>query len=110
MISGPDAADSFVAALMVNAYLPNTIGIANSDFSKYVDLYLASSLTSSGGTIAIASGFDCPGCGTLLINSTFTPSVTGVTEAAEPSTLPFLAVGLILMGLVARRKLIRALL
>src|SRR3984957_18241031 len=47
-VTGPDTADAFTAAIMPDTYLANTppeIGIANSDWSEYVDFYLASSLT-----------------------------------------------------------------
>ena len=71
-------------ALMVDAYLPGTIGIANSDFSKYVDLYLSSPLTSAGGKVDMGSGFDCPGCGECSVNADHTPSVIGVASTPEP--------------------------
>jgi len=107
-VNGPDTADAFTAAQMASAYLPNTIGIANSDWSKYVDLYLSAPLTSAGGTVNISSGYDCPGCGTLLINADHTPSVTGIASTPEPASIPFLGAGVVLMGFVTRRKLIRA--
>jgi hypothetical protein len=93
---------------VVNAYLPNEIGIANVDFSEYVDFELPSALTSSGGKIDLTQGYDCPGCGVLVVNSDRTPSITGVLETPEPATIPFLGAGLALMGMVVRRKLIRA--
>jgi hypothetical protein len=34
--------------------------------------------------------------------------VTGVAETPEPSTIPFLGAGVLLMGIVLRRKLIPA--
>ena len=110
-VTGPDSADAFTAAIMPSTYLGNTppeIGIANSDWSEYVDFYLASSLTSAGGTIAVTGGYDCPGCGTLLVNSDHAPSITGVAATPEPSSVPFLGAGVILMGIIMRRKLIRA--
>ena len=107
-VTGPETEGTFTPALMVDAYLPGTIGIANSDFSKYVDLYLSSPLTSAGGKVDMGSGFDCPGCGTLLVNADHTPSVIGVASTPEPSTIPFLGAGLLLMGTLVRRKLIRA--
>ncbi len=111
VVSGSDSADAFTAAIMPSTYLANTppeIGIANADWSEYVDLYLASSLTSAGGTINLTGGYDCPGCGTLIVNSDRRPSVSGVVETPEPSAIPFLAAGLLVMGFVTRRKLIRA--
>jgi hypothetical protein len=107
VIAGPETDGTFTAAQMVNDYLPNTIGIANSDFSEYVDLYLSSPLTSAGGTVDIGSGFDCPGCGTLLVDADHTPTVTGVASTPEPSAIPFLGAGLLLMGTLVRRKLNR---
>ena len=107
-ITGPDSSDAFTAAQMVNAYLPNEIGIANGYFSEYVDFELPTALTSAGGTIDLTQGYDCPGCGVLVVNSDHTPSVTGVVETPEPSTIPFLGAGLALVGMVVRRKLVRA--
>jgi PEP-CTERM motif len=116
-VTGPETAGTFTATQMVDSYLPGVIGIANPGFSEYVDLYLAPlALTSAGGTINITSGYDCPGCGTLLVNSDYDPTVTGVVETGiadlgpvpEPSSIPFLGAGLLLMGVMMRRKLIRA--
>jgi len=108
-VTGPDAAAAFTAANMPESYLANTppeIGIANSDWSDYVDVYLASSLTSAGGTIDLTGGYDCPGCGVLVVNSDFTPSVTGVAATPEPSTIPLLGAGLAFMGFVVRRRFV----
>src|SRR5579863_4389719 len=54
-VTGPATAADFTATVMVNAYLPSEIGIANPGFTEYVDLYLASALTNAGGTINISS-------------------------------------------------------
>lgn len=107
-VTGPETEGTFTATQMVDAYLPGTIGIANPGFTEYVDLYLASDLTSAGGTVDISSGYDCPGCGVLLVGNGYTPTVTGVAETPEPSTIPFLGAGVLLMGIVLRRKLIPA--
>ncbi len=107
-LTGDLASGLFTPAKMVDSYLPNTIGIANSDFSDYIDLYLDSPLTSAGGTIDIGSGFDCQGCGTLVVNSDHVPSVTGVASTPEPATLPALGAGAVLLLVFGRRKLIRA--
>jgi hypothetical protein len=109
VVSGPDSATDFTANVMSSAYLPNEIGAAlDPGFSPYMDLYLASALTSAGGTVDITSGYDCPLCGVLIVNSDHRASVTGVAETPEPSTIPFLGAGVILLGFVARRKLVRA--
>jgi hypothetical protein len=114
-VTGPATEAAFTATQMVNAYLPNEIGIANADFSEYVDFELPTSLTSLGGTIDLTQGYDCPGCGVLIVNADHTPTVTGVTGVAadfvptpEPSSIPFLGAGVVLMGLMMRRKPIRA--
>jgi hypothetical protein len=103
-IAGPATAAQFTPTQMVDAYLPNTIGIANSDFSKYIDLYLASSLTSAGGTLGFTSGFDCNGCGVLILNADI--DVTGVTAIPEPATggLMLLGVGMMIKKRLARRR------
>ena len=104
VVSGPDGGADFTATLMVNAYLPTVIGAANSDFSKYMDLYLSSALTSAGGIVNIASGFDCPGCGVLLLTgSGYDPTVDGV-PVSEPSTLLVVGSGLGFLGTILRRK------
>ena len=107
-VTGPSTEADFVATQMVNSYLPTEIGIADAGFIQYVDLYVASALTSAGGTVDITSGVDCNGCGSLLVNSTHTPSVTGTAYTPEPSTVPFLGCGAILMGFAILRKFIRA--
>ncbi len=48
MVTGPDTGADFTATQMSSAYLPSTIGFAGNDWAQYVDLYLASPLTSGG--------------------------------------------------------------
>src|SRR5208337_1259286 len=70
MVSGPAGSQAFIATVFVQPYLPGTVGFANSDFSKYVDLYLTSPLTSAGGAEFFDMGYDCGpvgGCGVLII-------------------------------------------
>jgi hypothetical protein len=104
VVGNANPLDSFTAAIMVNAYLPSEIGIANSDWSKYVDLYLSSPLTSAGGKVNIASGFDCPTCGVLIVHSD--TGVTGVVGSTvpEPRFGAVLLIGLAGLGFLARRK------
>jgi hypothetical protein len=99
-ITGPASGAAFTAAQMVDAYLPGTVGIANSDFSKYVDLYLASNLTSAGGFIAFTEGYDCPGCGTLILNAD--TGVNGVVVTPEPATGAFMLLG---FGMMIRKRI-----
>jgi hypothetical protein len=104
-VTGPATGAAFAATVMPSTYLPSEIGIANTGFSEYVDLLLSSPLTSAGGTVKIGSGYDCPGCGTLIINSD--TGVTGVTTSAtpEPRFGAFLVMGLVGLGFFARKKL-----
>ena len=104
-LTGPASGAAFTATQMVDAYLPNTIGIANGTFSEYVDLYLSSPVTGAGGIIPISSGYDCPGCGTLIINSD--TEIIGTTP--EPATMFVFGSGLlVLAGIVRRKKLLNA--
>jgi hypothetical protein len=92
---------SFSITQMVDSYLAlGEIGMANSDFSKYVDLY--ANLTSAGGTVPITGGFVCPGCGTLVVNAD--TEVIGVTP--EPLRLLLFGIGLVAIMGIARRKLL----
>jgi len=103
-VAGGDAAAAFVAAIMVDSYLPNEIGIANSDWSKYVDLLPTSPLTSAGGIVPLDPGYDCPGCGVLRSDTDFHPTVNGAS-LPEPSVLTILAsFGLVLGSMVLHRR------
>jgi hypothetical protein len=111
-VTGPASSQAFTASVVVDAYLPSTIGFANSDFSDYVALYLTSPVTNAGGVIPFGpglygNGFDCGGgggCGTLLIGNGYTPEIIGVTP--EPSALLLVFSGLGPAGFWLRRKLI----
>jgi hypothetical protein len=106
-VEGPDTSRDFIATTMSSAYLPNEIG-AFLEPTYYTDLFPETSMTSSGGIIPLNQGYDCPGCGVLSVGIGYNPTVNGVTETPEPSTIPFLGAGVLLMGVVLRRKLIRA--
>ena len=110
-VTGPATSQAFTAAIVVDSYLPSTIGFANSDFSSYVALYLTSPVTNAGGTVPFGpglygNGFNCGGgggCGTLLIGNGYTPEIIGVTP--EPTGLLLLGTGLSSVAFLLRRKL-----
>jgi len=102
-MTGPHA---FTITQMVDSYLPSEIGMANAGFSLYIDLFPSSNLTSAGGTIPIASGFDCgiEPCGTLLTEADgHDPELNGV--APEPLSLLLFGTGLLAIIAIARYKL-----
>ncbi len=112
MVSGPAGSQDFIATVFVQPYLPSQLGFANSDFSKYVSLYLTSPITNAGGTIPFGpglygDGFDCGGgggCGVLLLGNGYDPELIG-TPVSEPSVLLILGGSLALMGTMLRRAL-----
>ena len=112
MVSGPAGSQAFIASIFVQPYLPSQLGFANSDFSKYVSLYLTSPITDAGGIIPFGpglygDGFDCGGgggCGELLLGNGYNPELIG-TPVSEPSVLLILGGSLALMGTMLRRAL-----
>lgn len=105
-VTGPDSAADFTATIGVDSYLPSLVGLANSDFSEFLALFLVpNSMTSAGGTVPITSGFDCPamgGCGTLL-TSGHDPVVTTTPEPATGALMLLgLGIGLVLNKRIAR--------
>jgi hypothetical protein len=80
-------------------YLPATI-FANTGVSKYTDLYLASIPISEGGKTGLSSNV-------LPLAGDHIASVTNFVATPEPSGLPLLGAGAIVMGLLVRRNLLR---
>jgi hypothetical protein len=107
VVSGPVGGAAFTATQMVDSYLPSVIGAANAAFSKYMDLYLTSPMTSAGGPLTMDQGYDCPGCGVLLLASSgHEPEVVG-KPVSEPSTLLVLGSSLGILGTLLRRSISR---
>jgi hypothetical protein len=104
-VTGPETADDFTATQSQSAELPSEISVGNTGFLEYVDLFLSSPLTSAGGTVSISSGFNCPGCGSLVVNDD--TGVTGVIITPEPSAIPLVGGGVMLLGIASRRKWLR---
>ena len=107
-VTGPATAADFTAAKMVSSYLPSEIGIANTDFSEYVDLFTASPLTNAGGTIHLVNpsdtlqSVDCPGCGVLIINSD--TELIGTTPEPPAGGLVLVGVALLTGAWFFRRR------
>jgi hypothetical protein len=107
VVSGPAGGAAFTATQMVSSYLPTEIGAANSDFSKYMDLYLTSAMTGAGGNITMNQGYDCPGCGVLLLaGSGHDPEIIG-KPVSEPPILLVLGSSLGILGTLLRRAIAR---
>ena len=105
VVSGPDTAAAFTATQMVDSYLPGEIGIANTGFTEYVDLFPSTNLTNAGGIIPLlGTSVDCPGCGTIVTTGGHDPEVVGVTP--EPATygLMLLGLGIMVGKYVVRRR------
>ena len=106
-VTGPATAAAFTATIVVDAYLPSTIGFAGPGFAEFAVLYLSTPLTNAGGIVPVSLGYDCPpsgGCGTLLLaNSGHNPELIGVTP--EPTGLLLLGTGLGPVAFWLRRKL-----
>lgn len=99
-VTGPDTARDFTANVFDTAVLPTKVGFAlDPGFTPYVDLVLATALTNAGGTIAISSGVDCPGCGTVEPGA----ELIGITP--EPASMVLFGTGLLVAGLVMRRRI-----
>ncbi len=95
----------FTATNADSFFLPSLIGFFSGGGSL-VQLDFASNLTSAGGVVHISSGYD----GILGLSSS-NAEVVGVdppSPTPEPSSIPFLGGGLLLMGFLVRRKLIHA--
>jgi len=86
-----------------------------STYDTYLNLDLASVLTSTGGTINLVPGngdispwhasLACPGCGTLESGSITTDAIGGTTTPVpEPSTLILLGLGLSGVGFTTWRR------
>ena len=107
VVGGGDPNGAFTVAQMTATNLPSLIGAGNSDFSKFIALFLSSPMTSAGGTVPMDLGFDCGptgGCGTLLVGDGFDPTVFGLVP--EPSALLILGSSLALFGAMMRRRVL----
>lgn len=107
-VSGPASSAAFTAATMVDSYLPGTIGFANSGWTEFVDLYLTSSLAtapSGGDSIPVKGGFDCPGCGTVLLPSSgHNPEVVNAPELGFYEASALYMSGLLGFAFRSRRR------
>jgi hypothetical protein len=115
-VTGPATIADFTVVQVDSPALPGLIGLGNADFSQNVALYLAADLTSAGGIVDIASGYNCPGlaCGILIVKGdTYVDGVASqsVSNTPEPSTILLLGVGMGILGITSfrRRKLAGAL-
>ena len=80
------------------------VDFVRDDLVSYIRLSFLSSLTNAGGTVGIATGnssWECSNCGTLRF--IVAGSVT-TTPVPEPGTVTLLSLGLLGLGMAARRR------
>lgn len=92
-VASQDKGSDFTEQPAVIAYLPASYGIGNAGGSKNTGSDLAAS----------SSQF-----GKLPSTSDHTDAVTNFVATPEPSSLPFLGASAILIGMLVRRKLLKA--
>jgi hypothetical protein len=97
-VTGPENQGDFMTAPTVGAYFAGPI--ANTGVSKDTDLSFGSGPTNAGEKFGISNNV-------LPVSEDHIASVADIVATPEPSGLPFLGVGAILMGLLVRRKLLR---
>jgi hypothetical protein len=93
-VGSPEKQSEFTAPEAFNAYLPGAIGN-----SKYTDPYSFSFPTSGGEKGGISNAV-------LPVNHV--ASVADIVATPEPSGLPLVGAGALLIGMLVRRKLVRA--
>jgi len=114
VVNGPTGQQVFTATECCT-FLPNAVGFGSPGWFQFVDLFLTSPVTQSGGVIPIGSGYDCGGglgpCWMLLVGGGHDPEIIGirVPESSALLNLDLVSSLGVLGFLMLRRKISHAL-
>ena len=89
----PNEVDDFTVPQTFDAFIPGTIGTANKGVSEYTDPYSFSDSATTGKKTGSS------------LTSDHIASVADLVATPEPSGLPLLGAGAILIAMLVRRKL-----
>jgi hypothetical protein len=104
VVSGPALAYDFTAVKAAGSYLPTHVGFGDQPFTSYIDLVFASPMTSSGATVALASGLLCaPSAHCASLNSGAT-LVDPPAAVPEPASILLLSTVVAFWGIKLRRR------
>lgn len=93
-------AEDFTVPQTVGGFFPSPIATVNKGATKFTDPYLISEPSNTGEKTGLSNSV-------FPVTSDHIVSVADIVATPEPSGLPLLGAGAILVGLLVRRKLVR---